>query len=114
MKTKLKRTVSGAAVTVYAIFIMLILSLVITVMTRKVSVSAATRADTYLERQAYWNAHAGRSLALRLNIEDRIELGSNEGWDIGQIVIPASGEEAIGQTGRGNQLDIAKTVLLSQ
>ena len=114
MKIRPKRTVSGAAVTVYAIFIMVILSLIITVMTRKVSVSAATRADTYLERQAYWNAHAGRSLALRLNIEDRIELGSDEGWDIGQIVIPASGEEVLGKTGRGNQLDIGKTLLLPQ
>ena len=105
-----KKNISGAVVTVYALFIMLILSFIIIMMSQKTVAFIATRADSYLEQQSYWNAIAGRALAVRVNFEDLAEFGSDEGWDLGQIEIPASGDEAIGKTGRGGSMDIITTM----
>ena len=63
-----KKNISGAVVTVYALFIMLILSFIIIMMSQKTVVYIATRADTYLEKQAYWNAYSGIEIATSKNI----------------------------------------------
>jgi Raf kinase inhibitor-like YbhB/YbcL family protein len=103
-----KKNISGAVVTVYALFIMLI----IIMMSQKTVVYIATRADTYLEKQAYWNAQSGGSIASLHDTRAGPKiLDSDDGWDIGQIEVPILGGEPVGRTGRrGDLLDIIKAI----
>ena len=101
-------------VTVYALFIMLILSFIIIMMSQKTVVYIATRADTYLEKQAYWNAQSGRSI-FSLNDTRAVQkiLDTDDGWDIGEIEVPISGGEPEGRTGRGSLQDIISPKTIS-
>ena len=55
----------GGIVILYAFALCVILSVVIGFMSKRVIISFFVSADSYFEKQAYWNAQAGKSIASR-------------------------------------------------
>ena len=94
----------GWMMSLFAVVMILILAVIIMSISTRVTLSLNRGADSYSERQAYWNAHSAVSVwttAQNLPLDITTTYDSDTGWDTGEIEIdPTENKnEGIGRTG---------------
>lgn len=68
-----------------ALFIMLIFSTVMVLLSQRIVIGFSAGANLHLENQAYWNAVAGTELTNKVNLGENTRYNSSNGWATGEI-----------------------------
>jgi len=89
----------------FAVVMILILAVIIMSISTRVTLSLNRGADSYSERQAYWNAHSAVSVwESGQQFPATTTYNSVNGWDTGEIIIDSTGMKGIGKTGSDSNI----------
>ncbi len=95
----------GWMMSLFAVVMILILAVIIMSISTRVTLSLNRGADSYSERQAYWNAHSAVSVwESGQQFPATTTYNSVNGWDTGEIIIDSTGMKGIGKTGSDSNI----------